>query len=318
MTEGRNNVFHIAFCVDENYFRAMGATIVSIVENNPDQAFMFHVLTFAASEAHQSRLKQLDERFPQVRTRLHLLDTADFRQFDDFLKFSYYSLSIFTRLVIPTVLQELTDRVLYLDADILCVGKLDELVEMEIGDDIAAAVMDVPKMVKRRVTALDLTHREYFNSGVMFINIRKWQEHCITEATIHALLQHGKKLRFPDQDALNIVLNGRTRYLPIRYNHIYDLIGDLGNRVTAMQPVGNAVLLHFAGSIKPWTDWTGHDASRLFRQYHALSPWSYLPLDQQPGNTKEMRMHSRFLFKQGKPLQSLGWYLQYVRARRRK
>ena len=318
MSEPEDQVFHIAFCVDENYFRAMGATIASIIDNNPDQAFMFHVLTFAASEAHQSRLKQLDERFPQVRTRLHLLDTADFRQFDDFIKFSYYSLSIFTRLVIPTVLQELTDRVLYMDADILCVGKLDELVGMDIGDDIAAAVTDVPKMVKRRVAALGLAHHEYFNAGVMLINIPKWQAHRITEATMEALVQHGRKLRYNDQDALNIALNGRTLYLPIRYNRIYDLIDDLGNRITAMQPVGNAVFLHFAGSIKPWADWIGHDASRLFRQYHALSPWSHMPLDQQPGNTKEMRMHSRFLFRQGKPVQSFRWYLQYLRARSRK
>lgn len=318
MTNSQDNVFHIAFCVDENYFRAMGATITSIIANNPDQAFVFHVLTFSASDSHRLGLKQLEEKFPNVRTQLHILDTADFKQFDHFIKFSHYSLSIFTRLVIPIVLQDLTDRVLYLDADILCVGKLHGLVEMDLNDDIAAAVTDVPNMVKRRVATLGLVHPEYFNAGVMFINIPKWQAHAITEATMDALLQHGGKLRYNDQDALNIALNGRTRFLAIRYNRIYDLIHDLGNNITAMQAVGNAVFLHFAGSVKPWADWTGHDARLLFRKYHALSPWSDMPLDQQPGNTKEMRMQSRFLFKQGKPLQSLRWYVKYLRARSRK
>ncbi len=318
MTNSQENVFHIAFCVDENYFRAMGATIMSIIDNNPAQAFTFHVLTFSASDEHRSRLQQLEERFPCIRTQLHVLDTADFKQFDHFIKFSHYSLSIFTRLVIPTVLEDLTDRVLYMDADILCVGKLDELIRMDIGDDIAAAVTDVPNMVTRRVAALGLKHRQYFNAGVMLINIPKWQAHRITEATMDAFLQYGRKLRYNDQDALNIALNGRTRFMAIRYNRIYDLIRDLGNNITAMQPVGNAVFLHFAGSVKPWADWIGHDASLLFRKYHARSPWSYMPLDQQPGNTKEMRMQSRFLLRQGKPLQSFRWYVKYLRARSRK
>jgi lipopolysaccharide biosynthesis glycosyltransferase len=315
---GKDDSFHIAFCVDNNYFRAMGATITSIIDNNPDQHFTFHVLTFAASDEHRARLKQLEEKFDKVRTQLHILDTAQFSQFDHFIKFSYYSLSIFTRLIIPSILQGVTDRVLYLDADILCVGKLDELVKMDISNDIAIVVPDAPVTTRRRVAALGLKHPHYFNGGVIFINIGKWQENGITEATMEALLHHGKKLRFNDQDALNIVLDGRARYIDPRYNHLYDLIHDLNVNKTAMRPVGNAVFIHFAGAVKPWTDWSGHDARLMFRKYHALSPWAQMPLDLEPRNTKELRMHSRFLFRQGKPLQSLKWYLKYLKTRRKK
>jgi UDP-glucose:(glucosyl)LPS alpha-1,3-glucosyltransferase len=67
--------FHIAFCVDNNYFRAMGGTIASIVANNPGQHFTFHVLAFEVSEEHQRRLKQLESMY-RVKTELHLLDLA--------------------------------------------------------------------------------------------------------------------------------------------------------------------------------------------------------------------------------------------------
>jgi UDP-glucose:(glucosyl)LPS alpha-1,3-glucosyltransferase len=40
-----------------------------------------------------------------------------------------------------------------------------------------------------------------------------------------------------------------------------------------------------------------------------------MPLDAEPVNTKEMRMQSRFLWSQRKPLQSLHWYIRYLRAR---
>ena len=309
--------FHIAFCVDNHYFRAMGATITSIIANNPGIAFKFHVLTLDASEQHQNHLQQLEQMYP-VKVQLHLLDLASFEQFSHFLGHSHYSLSIFTRLVIPSILQDQTDRVLYLDADILCVGKLDEMINMDISNDIAVVVPDAPVTTQRRVDALKLQHSEYFNAGVLYINITKWQASNITEQTLDTLLHSKKDLRFNDQDALNIVLNGRVRYISPRFNYLYDLFQDLNLNRSALRPVGNAVFIHFAGAIKPWTDWSGHESSNLFRKYHALSPWCDMPLDQAPRNSKELRMYSRILLRQGKPFHSLRWYLTYLRVRSRK
>jgi lipopolysaccharide biosynthesis glycosyltransferase len=306
--------FHIAFCVDNHYFRAMGGTIASIIANNPAQHFTFHVLAFEVSDQHRARLAELETMYP-VKTELHLLDLKSFEQFSHFLGHSHYSLSIFTRLVIPTVLRGQTDRVLYLDADILCVGKLDEMIAMDISADIAVVVPDAPVTTARRVEALELPHAEYFNGGVIFINIEKWIAEDITAQTLDTLLNSKKHLRFNDQDALNIVLNGRARYISPRWNYLYDLIHDLNVNKTALRPVGKAVFIHFAGAVKPWTDWSGHDARHLFRKYLMLSPWADMPLDPEPGNTKEMRMHSRFLFRQGKLLQSLKWYIRYLRKR---
>jgi lipopolysaccharide biosynthesis glycosyltransferase len=309
-----NASFHIAFCVDNHYFRAMGATIASIIANNPERHFTFHVLAFEVDDAHRARLAQL-ETMHAVKTELHLIDLQTFRQFSHFLGHSHYSLSIFTRLVIPTVLRGQTDRVLYLDADILCVGKLDEMIAMDISQDIAVVVPDAPVTTARRVKALELPHAEYFNGGVIFINIEKWIAEDITARTLDTLLDSKKELRFNDQDALNIVLNGRARYLSPRWNYLYDLIHDLNVNKSAMRTVGKAVFIHFAGAVKPWTDWSGHDARLLFRKYLLLSPWADMPLDAEPRNTKEMRMHSRFLFRQGKPLQSLKWYIRYLNKR---
>lgn len=297
----------------------MGATIASIVANNPGRHFTFHVLAPGLSEDNRQRVERLGRMHPaSVAVQVHLLDLSLFDEFAAILAHSHYSLSIFTRLLIPAVLQEQAERVLYLDADILCVGKVDELFEQDIGADIALVVPDVPRMAKRRVAALELPRAEYFNSGVMLINISKWIENGITAQARDTLLHSKKELRFPDQDALNIVLNGRARYISPRWNYLYDLIGDLGRNQRAMRPVGKAVFLHFAGAVKPWSEWSGHDARALFRRYHALSPWSDLALDQAPRNTKELRMQSRFLLRQGKPLQSLAWYLRYLRKRRAK
>lgn len=309
--------FHIAFCADDNYCRPMGATIASILANNPGQHFTFHLLAIALSADNQARFARVGA-MGNAATHVHLLDEAQFAPFASFLGHSHYSLSIFTRLVIPDVLQGQADRVLYLDADILCLGPLDELITIDFDGKLAVVAPDAPVTTRRRVEALALPHKEYFNAGVMLINVAPWLAAGATAQAVDTLANSTLDLRFNDQDALNIVLNGRARYVGQRYNTLYDLIHDLQVNSTALRDLGDAVLVHFAGSVKPWAAWSGHEAAKLFAGYLGQSPWGDLSLDTAPRNTKELRMHSRFLLRQGKPLQSLKWYLRYLRKRRRK
>lgn len=310
--------FHVVFCVDDRYFRCMGATIASILEHNPQRHFTFHVMAIKVSEFNRQRFESLSFR-PGVRTCIHLLDPSMFERFEPYMRSSYYSSAIFTRLVIPDVLKSYTDRVLYLDADILCVGSVDALAGLDLGNDIVAVAPDAKATTERRVAALQLKHPRYFNSGMLYINIPHWLDAGISQQTIDAFLENGERFRFPDQDALNVVLDGRARFIDIRWNYLYGLVGDLeGNRPALGIAPGAATFIHFAGSVKPWGAWCGHDSVKLFEHYHAQSAWSDLPLDVQPQNYKEARMHSRFLWARGKRLESLGWYARYLRMRRRR
>jgi len=308
--------FHIAFCVDNRYFRSMGATIMSIIDNNPGVHFTFHVLAFVVSDQNRERLHRLEQQHP-VTTHIHLINPDQFSRFAHFIASSYYSPAIFTRLVIPETLKAYTDKVLYLDADILCVGKLDELIAMSLDGKIACVAPDADATTVRRVAALKLSHPKYFNSGFMYIHISAWLAHNITESTVEAMLSAGPDFRFPDQDALNVALNTSATYLSRRYNYLYGLIGDLENDHRAMNDVGDAVFIHFAGAVKPWADWCLHDSRILFARYHRLSPWSDIPLDAVPQNYKEMRMHSRFLWKRKQYAASISWFWKYLLARPR-
>lgn len=304
-------VFHIAFCVDNHYFRSMGATITSVIANNPGVHFVFHVFAFAVADEHRRRLSALEDKF-DISTRIHIIDPALFKRFAHFTQSSYYSPSIFTRLLIPEVLQGTAQRVLYLDADILCVGSIDELIRMDISDTIAVVVPDAEATTARRTVKLGLKHPRYFNSGVMYMNVDLWMSNRITESTIAAILKDGKNYRFPDQDALNVVLDGRAQFIAKKWNYLYGLIGDLDADRRQLNIVGDAVFIHFAGAVKPWNNWSRHDSRDLFAKYHAISPWSDLPMDEKPQNYKEMRMFSRFLFKRGQYAQAIAWYFRYM------
>jgi lipopolysaccharide biosynthesis glycosyltransferase len=314
---GEDASFHVAFCVDNHYFRSMGAVIASIIANNPIRRFTFHVFAFSVTPDQTRRLNTLEQN-PNISIMTHVVDRSLFDDFSEMIEKSYYSLSTFTRLIIPAALKGITDRVLYLDADMLCVGSVDELAATDISGTIALVVPDVGWATKDgrdgRYSVLNLKNKQYFNAGVLYINIPAWEENKIGQLAVETLLRDSRKLAFNDQDALNIVLDGKARYAPIKWNYIYSMIVDLKRGKLTMDSVGDAVFIHFAGLIKPWNDWSGHQARELFLKYHRLSAWNDMNLDQAPLNYKEMRIHARCLIKRGMHRKGTSWYLAHLAA----
>lgn len=303
--------FHIAFGVDTPYFRYMAATITSVIENNADIPFVFHVFAFSVTDDHRSKLKQLEAKYGTT-INIHVIDSSVFQNFSAFPSFSQYSNAIFTRLLIPETLKGVAKEVLYLDSDILCTGSIAELRSMDLSESIVAVVSDhAETTVKRQCASLKLRHHRYFNSGVLFINIDNWIANDITRQAMRTILESDKKLRFPDQDALNVVLDGRATFIDEKWNFRYNLEAVLKDGGTRMGPDGEGVFLHFTGRVKPWHDWSLHEARSLFSKYQSLSPWADTPLDA-PKNYKEMRMFSRFLVKQGRMLDGTAWYMRYL------
>ncbi|AMP13327.1 glycosyltransferase family 8 protein [Collimonas pratensis] len=303
--------FHIAFGVDANYFRGMGVAIASIVEKNRATHFVFHVFAFQVSDADQRRLDQL-KKAGSVDIVVHIIDPSVFDEFSAFPSFSHFSSAIFTRLLIPAALQRITKRVLYVDADVLCVDSIAELISLDISNAIAAVVEDSgAEAVKMQCEKLDLTHRRYFNSGILYINIENWIANNITQLTILKVLESEKKFMFPDQDALNIILDGRATFIDPKWNFQYNVEGFLKQGDVEFTYPREVKFIHFTGRLKPWHNWNLHKSKYLFQKYQKVSPWAAMPLDA-PRNHKEMKMFSQFLFKRKHVIKGVAWYCRYM------
>lgn len=305
--------FHIAFGVDADYFRGMGVTITSILAHNPDVDCVFHVFSSAMTEDSRCRIRALELQY-RTKILIHIIDISVFDEFSDFPRLVHYSPAIFTRLLIPAELQKLgnIENVLYLDSDILCVGALSGLMATDISDTIVALVHDNSIETSRAQCAmLELRHDKYFNSGVLYINIPNWIANKVTQLTITKMLTSKKKFTFPDQDALNIVLDGRVKFMEGRWNYQYNLVNVLRENQVTMDLPSNTVFVHFTGRLKPWHDWNPHDSKQLFLKYQSMSTWSDMPLDR-PKNYKEMHMHAKFLIRRGKIVDGMRWYAKYI------
>lgn len=308
---GPAETLHVAFGVDADYFRGMGVLIASMVKNNPGLHFVFHIFAFAISEDNDHRIKRLEE-LPGVTIRTYILSVDSLKAFEKFPCFSSNPLGMFIRLMIPKKLQGIK-KVLYLDADILCLGSLRELSSIDIEDCIAAVVHDEAETTaKTQIRTLGLRHGKYFNSGVMYINVENWIASDVQNTALTLLSK--RRFTFADQDALNIALDGRVKYIDEKWNSRYHLVARLSAAETSLPAGEKPVFMHFTGPAKPWHDWCLHEAKNIFLDYQALSPWSDVPLDQ-PKTARELKLYSRFLLRQRYRWKGIYWHLKYIGAK---
>lgn len=293
-----SQAIHIGYGTDENFVMPMGVSMVSVLENNPSTPIVFHVMTEGLSENSRKKLAAVIAPYPDCALCLHELQLEIL---DGLPVFSSLGRACYYRIFLEKLLPESLSRVLYLDGDIVCLGKLQALTEKAFKDAIVMVVKDKPVTAEKQEQKFHLT--DYFNSGMLYINLEQWKKQKVAEQLLDVFFQRKAELNHVDQDALNIVLEGHKRLLDERFNFIPgdDPIEDV--------PAGT-LFLHFAGT-KPWYYWLEFPLQRYFNQYYALSPWKDQPMDQ-PRNYREMHYLSRYHRKKGNWGKSFYWLLKYL------
>jgi lipopolysaccharide biosynthesis glycosyltransferase len=298
------SAFHIALGIDENYARCMGVLLVSLLAANPDTPLIFHVFTESIKPEDLQRISSLTENRRTTITLYYINKSA----LAELPASGHYSTAVYYRIVMPSILGSLTDRVLYLDSDIICLGSLSGLAGLDLNDRAVAAVQDVQRVVVEKVSELKLQSQFYFNSGVMLIDIAKWNEADISSRVLQVLAGNKTGFSLVDQDALNIVLDGNVLPLPPIWNQVYDL-GQMTH-----DPVAGTIFLHYTGAVKPWRLSGRHRLSNWYRNFENASPWAGSPL-LAPTVYKEMEIYARLALKSGDLPTASVWYWKYLQAK---
>lgn len=145
--------------------------------------------------------------------------------------------------------------VLYLDADAIVLRDLRPLMETDLDGRPLAAVPDEQNPVLEGGRALpgwpDLglpPTREYFNSGVMLIDLPECERRGLFAECRRFLGDMPQHVRFWDQDALNWAVRDDWLRLDRRWNTVP--LWTPEQQDVADEP--DAAILHFAGPNKPW------------------------------------------------------------------
>lgn len=170
--------------------------------------------------------------------------------------------AMYGRFLAPFLVPQDVERLLYLDADMLVLTSLEPLLTMDLRHGIGA-VLDtwVDPVHARELVGTDEAvawgHLPYLNSGLLVSDVSRWRERAITERAL-AYLRTEPRMRTPDQDALNVILEGRWDRLDPSWNCYIQLPGkspEPGTREQITRESDNLEprILHFIGRRKPWT-----------------------------------------------------------------
>jgi lipopolysaccharide biosynthesis glycosyltransferase len=210
--------------------------------------------------------------------------------------------SAYLRLLAAELLPAGVTRALYLDSDLVIREDLVKLWDQGLGDhqllavpDIACPFIDarlgcanwrraIPWLASLRPIAnyrelkLDPS-AEYFNSGVMLINVEAWRQDQVAARMLDCLEQNRDHVWCWDQYALNVIFHGKWGRLPMRWNrgmHVFDFPSPQQSPVDPdefREMLEHPAIVHYTTEFKPWHyRWKDRHSEEFYR---ALDQTSY-------------------------------------------
>lgn len=165
----------------------------------------------------------------------------------------YAKPELYYRLQAPYVLPEQIDRILYLDADMIIRGNLDEFYQQDMLG-AAIAVMkdrfDFCEDVVMQKKRLELTEEDvYFNSGVILFDLKAFRKYITLKNILDIIRLKREVLKFFDQDILNILMRNHKKICNEKYNFQAYPFEEL-----TPNDIEDMLVVHFTDLPKPWND----------------------------------------------------------------
>ncbi len=243
---------NLLYCFDENYNEQGYTSINSFLENNGCDIFVYII------HSKPESFKKFEEKL-YSKDNLKKVYVTEFNESNYFfpnLDEAHVSEATYYRLFIDKYLPTDLNSILYVDADVICIksykNEFKKLMLHLIDSEKIIAVRNNPfeDVIEKKLLMqkLNLKH-EYFNAGVMFVDLKKWRENKIRDKLLNILDSEKENIKFWDQDVLNIAFENNYEVLDEGSNFL------VGQKTTkkAIENNESILLLHYAGSFKPWT-----------------------------------------------------------------
>lgn len=236
-----------SFCISNNYAQHLAVVIASILINNPDEEFVFHVVHHSVSAASEAKLRELETMYPHHRIVFHRIDAKAFERFPIPKTLEHITREMYYRYLLPQILFD-EQRTIYSDVDVLCVkGGIRELWDMDLGDSPMAAIRKLSGNGRGycdHMTRMGMKQgADYWFSGMLVMDLAKLRAEDFTDVCMAKTIEKADELLFPDMDVINVVAEGRMAEI--------DPLWNMTERFSFFRD--DVKMWHFANfSQKPW------------------------------------------------------------------
>lgn len=272
---------NIAYSCNDFYVPQTGISIISLCENNKTVEDI--VIYFIAKDCSQENIDIL-RKITESYNRKFVVVNFDDIAYD--LKISnvgrhietIYSKVFFSRI-------EGLEKIIYLDSDIVVVGNLQPLWNMDLSNFYMGVVQTFSKVKPQLGLADDY---KFFNDGMAIVNVDYCRKNNLIEKVNKVVATYEGNPPTLSEGALNKVCQGKVKYISLRYNLmagiLYYALMDadrLACQLNAYTPQDlldsckHPVCIHYLTAFynRPWFTPCTHPYKNEYLKYKAKSPW---------------------------------------------
>ena len=293
-----SNSVNIAFSCDKNYISYLAVTLSSIIENSSLNNNYDIVILYQDIYDYQKRfILSLCKEHPNVSVRFFNM-TKYIKNFslDKLFTVNHITISAYFRLFVGKIFSEY-EKIIYLDCDLILTRDIAQLFSIDIKEYPIAAVPDVTISNSLHTTGFNQgawnyfrkymqenlgfsSQKTYFNSGVMIIDIDKFND-----IELDYLIDLAKRNNefFHDQNVLNAAFENNYYQLPAIWNFQWNIkFHSINGCYKNMLPTDVLALyedydiipaiIHYTSHEKPWKN-PYHSFADIWWKYARKSPF---------------------------------------------
>jgi lipopolysaccharide biosynthesis glycosyltransferase len=247
----QKDCLHLATSINARYTLALAVVLLSLRAHlRPSTGAVLYLVESGLPDAHLEVLRGLiDLRLLKPTPEQLALVPSDAR----------FPREAAMPLLLPLILPDDLDRVLFIDADTLVLDDLTPLTQVEFGDSTLAAVPDAaipcctsPRGVKDCSRYHVPPGAPYFNAGILLMELHRWRSRNLTPRALEYLRETGDRADFLHQEALNAVAWDQWVPLEPRWNLVASLAGRSYGPSLPASDLQHPAIVHFSGRFKPW------------------------------------------------------------------
>lgn len=162
------------------------------------------------------------------------------------------SLETYSRLFAQFCLPEELDRIIWLDADVICLKNIEDIYFKDFDNKSIIATIDITedhvKETYQEKIGLDLGNKHhYINAGIIVLNLEKMRETTNAKSISELCTELKDYLEFQDQDIINVLYKGDMKYESKFFNYLL-----FYTEFIKKEDMEQIRFLHYVNSEKPW------------------------------------------------------------------
>jgi len=276
----------IAFVINDAYAHYTRIALFALISaHKKSQEMHFHILHKDLSPQSRAMLAEYISGHSGKSLSFYDVKDEDLSAYQ--MTIPHTSIETYFKLLLPSVLSSL-DKVLCLDVDALVRKDISALWDVPLEDKFAGVIFDPQISFSKNEAGHEfLGNGAYFNAGVLLLNLKEIRAKGLDQAFQSLYLKHKEKLRYQEQDLLNVVFAGRCVWLSPDYNLMmaYYHKDNHFQKLETFSPdeyqkfpsyKDDPSIIHYTGAPKPWDKSCVMPHRELYIQVWERSPWPVL------------------------------------------